>query len=113
MTLKTFGVPQKYAACTVDIYGIKCDNPNCGWRDDTVAFDPEWWLEMPCPKCGASLFTVQDYKAMKITWRIFTVINIIMLPFLVVYSLFRRPETTSARIEMDGSGLLRFEKDPA
>ena len=42
--------------------GIKCDNPDCGWRDDTVTYDDyERWLNAPCPKCGENLLTKEDY----------------------------------------------------
>ena len=46
------------------ISGIKCDNPKCDFRDDTVKMeDYEQWLNKPCPKCGANLLTEEDLKA--------------------------------------------------
>lgn len=41
--------------------GLKCDNPSCDWKDETVAIDDyEKWLDKPCPKCGQNVLTQQD-----------------------------------------------------
>ena len=41
--------------------GIKCDNPLCGWKDDTAKFeDFGSWLNTPCPKCGENVLTARD-----------------------------------------------------
>ena len=41
--------------------GIRCDNPNCDFVDETVKLDDlEQWLNKPCPKCGENL-TEQDF----------------------------------------------------
>ncbi len=43
--------------------GIKCDNPECDFRDDEVKEeDYKDWLDRPCPKCGANLLTQEDYE---------------------------------------------------
>ena len=45
---------------------LKCDNPECDFRDDSVTFaDIDNWVEKPCPKCGAILLTKEDYLAVK------------------------------------------------
>ena len=47
----------------VMISGIKCDNPECDFRDDSVKYeDYPNWLNKPCPKCGQNLLTKEDYK---------------------------------------------------
>lgn len=42
--------------------GIKCDNPICGYSDDSVKME-EWgdYVNKPCPNCGENLFTEEDY----------------------------------------------------
>lgn len=43
--------------------GLKCDNPKCDWRDDTIAVDTyAQWVNKPCPKCGENLLTEEDYR---------------------------------------------------
>jgi hypothetical protein len=45
------------------IRGLKCDNPNCDWEDDTVSFeDYPKWLNARCPKCGQNVLTEQDLE---------------------------------------------------
>lgn len=41
--------------------GLKCDAPNCDWKDESISFDDfEKWLDAPCPKCGSNLLTEED-----------------------------------------------------
>jgi len=48
------------------IKGIKCDNPRCYYRNEDVKFeDYDRWLEVPCPKCGQPLLTLEDYLKCK------------------------------------------------
>lgn len=50
----------------VKIAGIKCDNPKCTYRNDSVSFDDyHLWLNKPCPLCGQNLLTEKDYKFCK------------------------------------------------
>lgn len=45
--------------------GIKCDNPECGWRDDNVQSENySEWLNVPCPKCGCNLLTQEDFDSL-------------------------------------------------
>lgn len=48
---------------TITISGIKCDNEECGYIDNTVGRDnyPEY-VNKPCPKCGSILLTQADYE---------------------------------------------------
>ena len=41
--------------------GLKCDNPKCDWIDDTIIADRSH-IDMPCPKCGESVLTKEDYE---------------------------------------------------
>jgi len=50
----------------VSIKGLKCDNPNCTWKDLTISYeDYEKWLNVPCPVCAWNLLTYEDFIAIK------------------------------------------------
>ncbi len=48
----------------LDIKGIQCDNKACDYQDLEAEFEPDKYLNAPCPKCGSNLFTQLDYDAM-------------------------------------------------
>ena len=56
--------------------GIKCDNPECDYKDMTVAVDdyPNW-VDKPCPKCGENLLTKEDYLAVKQLYAVIELLN--------------------------------------
>ena len=62
-------------AITMSVKGIKCDNPECDWDDMNAEFDPEKWLDVPCPKCGANLFTKDAYDQLKAIMSIMEYVN--------------------------------------
>jgi hypothetical protein len=44
------------------IYGIKCDKTHCNYRDMDVQFeDYPKYINKPCPLCGTSLLTQEEY----------------------------------------------------
>ena len=46
----------------VKISGLKCDNPNCDYRDDTIKYeDYKKYVDAKCPKCGMILLTKKEY----------------------------------------------------
>jgi len=45
-----------------NISGLKCDSPDCDYKDDTIdSVDYEQHIDKPCPDCGESLLTQDDY----------------------------------------------------
>lgn len=64
----------------LNIKGVKCDNRACDWRDDDAEFEPKKWLNAPCPKCGANLFTDEAYEQLKTTIGIIDRINNLVGP---------------------------------
>jgi hypothetical protein len=47
----------------ITISGLKCDNPYCNYRDDSVQYsDYEKSIGRPCPQCGESLLTKEDFE---------------------------------------------------
>lgn len=46
---------------TLKVSGIKCDH--CTYRDDSVSQnDYKFYVNKPCPDCGANLLTVEDFE---------------------------------------------------
>lgn len=42
--------------------GLKCDNENCNFKDETIkSVDYEKWIDSPCPECGDNLLTKEDF----------------------------------------------------
>lgn len=52
--------------CGITGGGLKCDNPSCDFVDMSIEIgDYDNWVNKPCPKCGESLLTEEDYTAVK------------------------------------------------
>lgn len=42
---------------------LKCDARDCDYYEHNVSHEDYYkWIEHPCPKCGASLLTFEDYN---------------------------------------------------
>lgn len=52
-------------AVRLTIKGLRCDANGCDYRDEKVGFDASW-IDSPCPKCGASLLTREDYESIQL-----------------------------------------------
>lgn len=47
----------------LQIHGLKCDKPGCGYKDDNITREMyPAYIDHPCPNCGASLLTPEDFK---------------------------------------------------
>ena len=88
-------------AISFDIKGIKCDNKACGWSDMTVAFEPEKYLNAPCPMCGSNLFTQADYDKMKKMFIMAAAVNRFAKKF---HWLFKWGKRKTFEVNMNGSG---------
>lgn len=90
------------------IKGIKCDNPDCDFRDETVEYkDYKNWLNKPCPKCGSNLLTQKDLETIKAIIKLVKIINWITKPFM---SLFKDSKRIKVSAEMNGSGKVYFKR---
>lgn len=94
-------------AITFDIHGIKCDNTACDYADLEAEFDPEKYLNMPCPKCGENLFTGEDYRLMKAMLKVTQITNAIFKDIDL-----SGHDKISIPIEMDGTGSLKIDNAP-
>lgn len=96
------------------IRGIKCDNPFCDFRDDTVEFEEyPGWLNRPCPLCGSNLLTQADLDAtVRLLRRVNQINNSLLFRGIAFFSqLLNRPRVRF-RVHMDGSGEMKREKLP-
>ena len=58
----------------VNITGLKCDN--CDYRDDEVQFSEyKESIGKPCPRCGESLLTEEDYQQCVRYYKVVDAIN--------------------------------------
>lgn len=56
--------------------GIKCDNPECCYADETVKVeDYKDWLNKPCPECGSNLLTQADYDNVQMLIKVAKLLN--------------------------------------
>lgn len=56
----------KLEAVTVNSGGLKCDTTGCDWRDPNISLTNfASYVDFPCPKCGASVLTQDDYEAVQ------------------------------------------------
>lgn len=86
-------------AVTLTISGIKCDNPDCDYRDDSVTRESYLeYVNKPCPECGSILLTKADFEAVLVMEG-----KIIDINALTPESMLDGSET-KFDLEMDGSG---------
>lgn len=56
--------------------GLKCDNPVCDWKDETIDVK-DWpnWINAKCPKCESNLLTLEDFHNAMLLFQTAAVIN--------------------------------------
>lgn len=94
-------------AVNLNIKGIQCDNKQCDYKDETVEFkDYGAWLNKPCPKCGANLFTEDDLNSLTMLVNVANILNQVVpeVPD-------NTPKATMA-VEMNGTGEIGFKIMP-
>ena len=97
------------------VSGIKCDTPNCDYRDMSIQRkEYKAWVNKPCPKCGGNILTEGDYKLTVNMHRITTILNIVLMPIHIFrYATSHKyRELTKLRFvmkgSMDGTGSIKF-----
>lgn len=89
------------------IGGLKCDNPNCNYRDDSISVeDYPSYVNKPCPLCGCNLLTEADYKSFKKILKTVSLINRIY-SFLARFSVKKNIQENSEaemNINFNGTG---------
>jgi len=84
--------------------GLQCDAKGCDYKDTEISGDEyENMIEAPCPKCGASLLTQEDFNSIQNMLAMEEQINelgIVAAPGEPIIK---------ASLKMDGSGSVGFE----
>ena len=97
-------------AITIEIKGIKCDNPKCDYTNpDVEREDYKEFLNAQCPKCGDNLLTDADMDAVIAMEKMAVVMN---EAFAWVDEDELNTKTVEKTVEidvkMDGSGTMEF-----
>ena len=89
---------------TLTISGIKCDNPDCDYRDDDVKREDYLeYVNKECPKCASILLTQADYDA---------VVELESLDFSIdVSNTLLSDREHSLSLELDGTGVVKIVED--
>ena len=90
----------------LEVRGLKCDAEGCNYSDMSVDSENySEYVDAPCPDCGASLLTPEDYAAFLAIVEAVNMVNELDLPAS------EDDEVIEARIKMDGSGKVKLEID--
>lgn len=99
-----------------NISGIKCDNPECSYRDAEVKYaDYINWVNKPCPECGSNLLTEADYnivlKMVKAVNFINRLVTRVTPPFMRkrVKPLEEMDKLSRVTVELNGTGKATVE----
>ncbi|MEO1768283.1 hypothetical protein [Candidatus Enterococcus ferrettii] len=95
----------------INVYGIKCDNPDCDYENMDVKYEeyPQW-LNEECPSCGENLLTEEDLESTKQLVEMVKIANQIAKDAgLDDLELAKTPKI-ALPIEMDGTGKVTFGK---
>jgi hypothetical protein len=96
-------------AINLNIKGIKCDNPECNFRDDSALYkEYSNWLNKPCPRCGTNLLTETDLRTIKIMVLAANILNWVLKPFLKPCPYARK---VRVKCEMNGTGQVLFKPE--
>ena len=92
----------------LEIRGLKCDNPECGWQDLDIPMDDyEKWLDVPCPLCGWPVLTKEDMRAVKTMLKLR---DSKIVKFLDRIGKAFGSKEKRYRGEMDGTGKITFSE---
>jgi hypothetical protein len=87
----------------IEVRGLKCDAEGCNYSDMSVnSEDYSEYVDAPCPDCGASLLTLEDYAAFLTLVEAINMVNELDLP------VSEDDELIETRITMDGSGKVNW-----
>lgn len=58
------------------VHGIKCDNENCEYENTSIQPNEyAQWIDKPCPLCGDTLLTQNDYNIAKLLFATTSIAN--------------------------------------
>ena len=83
---------------SVKIRGLKCDADSCDFFGEDLKTNKEN-VNLECPKCGANLLTLADYRTIKSIRIVFAIVNILLFPIG-----FFKGENQWVKCDMNGTG---------
>ena len=88
----------------ITISGIKCDNEDCDYHDDSVDRDNyPAYVNKPCPECGANLLTQEDYDTVVLLEKLQVDLDV-----TIPKDFFGDDDEASFDVEMNGSGTFKL-----
>lgn len=97
-----------YNAIDIEVFGLKCDNCEDYYDRSVMYKDYKKSIGKPCPKCGASLLTLADYKTTRRIVILSKIINIILFPIMIICVSLGYTTKGTKEIKMNGSGKIKF-----
>ncbi len=100
-------------AVNMDIKGLKCDAPGCGYTDKTTwpstAAEIMSLVGRPCPKCGASLLTPEDAASVLQLQGVVAIVNAAYVPEMVALAKDGGPvKRAKVDVKFKGDGSVVF-----
>lgn len=107
--------PYGWKVCNLNVGGLRCDTPGCGWRDPNARWNDTSLINKACPQCGANVYTPEDYRTVKVARRVYFIINVALLPTWPLRILFNaylqlrgKPVWLRSKANMNGTGAMNF-----
>jgi predicted nucleic-acid-binding Zn-ribbon protein len=87
---------------------LKCDSCDYIEHTESVTIDTcIKYLNTPCPKCGANLFTKEDYDTLLRINKILKIQNVLEK----IFSFFHiTPKKVKVKVDMKGDGSIKIEE---
>lgn len=96
-------------AVEMNVFGIKCDNPECDYQDMTVKYeDYSRLLNKPCPKCGDNLLTQEDLERTETLIHNINMVNKICEKHGLMVNVLPNEPRVVVPVEMDRSGNMKL-----
>lgn len=90
-------------AIEMNIRGLKCDNPNCDYKDMTIkAEEYKKYVNSKCHKCGEILLTKADYRNTKFLLGMVNLAN-------KIFPKREAEEVITMSVKMNGTGNMEFD----
>lgn len=95
----------------INVYGIKCDNPDCVYKNMDVKYEEySQWLNKKCPDCGENLLTEEDLESTKQLIEMVKIANQIAKDAGLDDLELPKTPKIALPIEMNGTGKVTFRK---
>lgn len=89
---------------------FKCDKEGCGFVSPAIVDfnDYHLWLNVPCPKCGESIFTEEDYQSIILMNKI---LSNPIIRFIEFFGKLVGSKSKQYKMNLNGTGKINFERE--